>query len=539
MEWNFGDMLDRLAGVVPPDNPALIHGDRVITWKEFDRRTNNLARAFLEHGAQTGDKVGFYLRNRPAYMETFAACFKARLVHVNVNYRYRETELAYIFDNSDAQTVVYESDFRDQIDALKSQLPKVRTWIEVPSTDGAEATQSLSYEQLAETGDGTSLGLERSPQDLLFLYTGGTTGMPKGVMWPQGVLREAQLDGLRALGMDQNTWDDYLAAALETGIHAKQIPACPLMHGTGLFTALAVMINGGCIVTLANTVKFDPEELCATIDKHKVTNLAIVGDAFAKPIVSVLEGAPGKYDVSSVTSVVSSGVMWSSEVKRGLLKHMPTAVMTDSFGSSEAVGFGSSMMTADGEVKTAKFAIGDKCKVFTPDGEEVKPGSGVPGFIARGGAIPLGYYKDQEKTDKTYKTINGERYAIPGDWCTVEEDGTLTLLGRGSVCINTAGEKVYPEEVEEVLKELPEIEDALVVGLPDEKWGQAVTAVVQTIAGADCNETAVRDFVREKLAGYKVPKRVLFKESLGRAPNGKADYKGITAYATEQLGLST
>ena len=536
MEWNFGDMLDRLAGVVPPENPALIHGDRVITWKDFDRRTNNLARAFLENGAQTGDKVGFYLRNRPAYMETFAACFKARLVHVNVNYRYRESELAYIFDNSDAQTVVYESDFRDQIDNLKSELPKVKTWVEVPSTEGVEAEQSLSYEKLAETGDGTPLGLERSPQDLLFLYTGGTTGMPKGVMWPQGVLRETQLDGLRALGMEQNTWDDYLSNAQEMGVHAKQIPACPLMHGTGLFTALGVMINGGCIITLANTEKFDPEELCATIDKHKVTNLAIVGDAFAKPILAVLEGSQNTYDVSSVASVVSSGVMWSSEVKRGLLKHMPTAVMTDAFGSSEAVGFGSSMMTADGEVKTAKFEIGEKCKVFTPEGVEVQPGSGVAGFIARGGAIPLGYYKDQEKTDKTYKTINGERYAIPGDWCTVEEDGTLTLLGRGSVCINTAGEKVYPEEVEEVLKEIPEIEDALVVGLPDEKWGQAVTAVVQPISGADCNEASVRDFVREKLAGYKVPKRVLFKENLGRAPNGKADYKGITAYATEQLG---
>ncbi len=535
MEWNFGDMLDRLPEVVPPDNPALIHGDRRISWGEFHRRTNNLAKAFLSNGAKTGDKVGFYLRNRPAYMEAFAACLKARLVHVNVNYRYRENELAYIFDNSDAQTVVYESDFRDQVNAIRKDLPKVESWVEVPSTDDVMAQDALAYESLAETGDGAPLGIERSPDDLLFLYTGGTTGMPKGVMWPQGVLREAQLEGMRALGPAPEDWDQYLASVAETGIHARQIPACPLMHGTGLFTALGVMLNGGAIVTLENTKHFDAEELCATIDRHKVTNVAIVGDAFAKPVLAVLDGAPGKYDVSSVASMVSSGVMWSTDVKRGLLKHMPVAVMMDAFGSSEAIGFGTSLMTADGEVKTAKFAIGDKCKVFTPEGKEVVPGSDEAGFIARGGSIPLGYYKDPEKTEKTFKTINGQRYSIPGDWCTVEADGTLTLLGRGSVCINTAGEKVYPEEVEEVLKEFPDIEDALVVGLPDEKWGQAVTAVVQPHSGASCDESVVRDFVRERLAGYKVPKRVLFKDTLGRAPNGKADYKGITAYATEQL----
>lgn len=535
MEWNFGDMLDRLPEAVPADNPALIHGERTISWGEFDRRTNNLAKVFLSNGAKTGDKVGFYLRNRPAYMEAFAACLKARLVHVNVNYRYRENELAYIFDNSDAQTVVYESDFRDQVNAIRKDLPKVETWLEVPSTDDVAPQDDLSYETLAETGDGAPLGIDRSPDDLLFLYTGGTTGMPKGVMWPQGVLREAQLEGMRAMGPAPEDWEQYLASVAETGIHARQIPACPLMHGTGLFTALAVMLNGGAIVTLENTKHFDPEELCATIDRHKVTNLAIVGDAFAKPVLAVLDGAPKNYDVSSVASIVSSGVMWSTDVKRGLLKHMPAAVMMDSFGSSEAIGFGTSLMTAEGEVKTAKFAIGDKCKVFTPEGKEVAPGSSEAGFIARGGSIPLGYYKDPEKTQKTFKTINGKRYSIPGDWCTVEADGTLTLLGRGSVCINTAGEKVYPEEVEEVLKEFPEIEDALVVGLPDEKWGQAVTAVVQPVSGASCDESVVRDFVRERLAGYKVPKRVLFKDTLGRAPNGKADYKGITAYATEQL----
>jgi fatty-acyl-CoA synthase len=227
--------------------------------------------------------------------------------------------------------------------------------------------------------------------------------------------------------------------------------------------------------------------------------------------------------------------MWSREVKQGLLQHNPGMMLVDTFGSSEAVGFGTSVTTAAGETRTARFQIGDKCKVFTEDHREVAPGSGEKGFIARCGPIPMGYYKDEEKSAKTFPTIGGVRYSIPGDWCTVEADGTLTLLGRGSVCINTAGEKVYPEEVEEALKTHPDVEDALVVGLPDDKWGQSVTGVVQLRPGASLHEDALRQHVRGSLAGYKTPKRVVAVERMFRAPNGKADYKGATAYASETL----
>ena len=534
MSWNFGDILDALAEAVPPDNPALIHGDNTLSWSEFDKRSNNLGRALLTRGAKAGDKVAFYMRNQPAYIETLAACFKARLTHVNVNYRYRENELHYIIENSDAQAVVFDTEFREQINSIRDRLPNVGTWLEL--NGGGNAPSYVEpFENLANDGDGAPLETKRSPDDLLFLYTGGTTGMPKGVMWPHGTLRAAQLDGARALGPVAETLEQHLENVKEVGIHGRQIPACPLMHGTGLFTALGTMINGGAILTLESKGGYDPVDIWQNVDRHGVTAMAIVGDAFAKPMLQVLEDEPNKFKVDTVQSITSSGVMWSSDVKRGLLKHMPQAMMIDSFGASEAVGFGTSITTAGGEVKTSKFTIGEHCKVFTEDGREVERGSTEPGFIARGGNIPLGYYKDEKKTAETFRTINGARYSIPGDWCTVEEDGTLTLLGRGSVCINTGGEKVYPEEIEEVLKEHANVDDALVVGLPDEKWGQAITAVVSLENGGDFNEDTLKAHVRENLAPYKTPKRILVKENLGRAPNGKADYKSITEFAKEAL----
>jgi fatty-acyl-CoA synthase len=327
-----------------------------------------------------------------------------------------------------------------------------------------------------------------------------------------------------------------LEALKEAGPGGRIIPACPLMHGTGLLTAMGHMMNGGCIVTL-KAASMDAEEIWQTVDKHQIDTIAIVGDAFAKPLLRELDENPGKYDLSSIVTLISSGVMWSTDVKKGLLKHMPQAIMTDSFGSSEGLGFGSSLMTADGEIQTAKFQIGETCKVFDEEDNEVVPGSGKPGFIAIPGNIPVGYYKDEEKTAKTFRTVGGVRYSIPGDWCTVEEDGSLTLLGRGSVCINTAGEKVYPEEIEEALKTHPSVEDALVIGVPDEKWGQAVTGIVKMANGSEFCEDTLRAHVRGQLAGYKTPKRILIGTVPFRAPNGKADYKGVTAFAKEELGI--
>ena len=537
MAWNYGDILDAISPVLPPDAPALIHADRVITWGQQIKRTNNLARKMIERGAKPGDKVAFYMRNRPEYMETLAACFKASLTHVNVNYRYKADEVFYIFDNSDAQTVVYGAEFRDIIEELKPRLTKVATFIEVGNVPG-RPDFALDYEAVVNDGSGEPLDIKRSPDDLLFIYTGGTTGMPKGVMWRHHDLREAQLAALRKLGPVPETVPELVEAIKAQGPGGRIIPACPLMHGTGLLTALGNMMSGGCVVTLENH-SLNPQELWAAVDRHKVDTIAIVGDAFAKPMLRALEENPGFYDLKSIVTIISSGVMWSSDVKQGLLKHIPQAILADSFGSSEALGFGTSMTTSEGVVQTAKFQIGDRCKVFDENDQPIEPGSGKPGIIAMGGPIPLGYYKDEEKTAKTFRTIGGQRFSIPGDWCVVEADGTLTLLGRGSVCINTAGEKVYPEEVEEVLKTHPLVEDALVVGLPDEKWGQAVTGVVKVATNGNFDEEMLRAHVRQHLAGYKTPKRIIIGNEISfRAPNGKADYKGVTEFAKQTLGAA-
>ena len=309
------------------------------------------------------------------------------------------------------------------------------------------------------------------------------------------------------------------------------------MHGTGLLTSISALAQGGSVVTMGGH-SFDPDVAWQTVQRHRVTGLAIVGDAFGKPLLRALDEEQGRYDISSVVSIISSGVMWSPEVKRGLLRHNPKMVLTDSFGASEAVGFGRSDTTADGTTEVAKFTLGLNCKVFREDLTEIQPGSGEVGFVARSGPIPRGYYKDPEKTAKTFPVIDGVRYSMPGDYCRVEADGTLILLGRGSVCINTAGEKVYPEEVEEVLKSNETVHDALVVGVPDEKWGQMVTAVVQPAEGKAVDEDALREFVRARLAGYKTPKRIITIDNIGRASNGKADYKGATDYAKQRLGIA-
>lgn len=535
--FNLGDVMDLAGDVNTRDQIALVHGDRKITWPDMTVRTNRLARALATRGVAVGDKIGFYLRNCPEYMEGLATCFKGRFTHVNVNYRYKDDELAYILDNSDSTAVLYDTEFRDHVSRIHDRLPLVTAWVEVGG-DGQTPDFAVAYDDLVSSGDGSKLGIERSEDDLLFLYTGGTTGMPKGVMWPHSVWREISLNSANTVyGWRPANFEEQERFVREIGQNSVTLPACPLMHGTGLFNGMGAMLGGGTVVTLDSSGPFNPGALWDAVQDNGVSTMAIVGDAFAKPMLKVLDENPGKWDLSSLNIMSSSGVMWSMEVKRGLLKHIPQVALMDSFGASEAVGFGMSVTTAEGVFETAKFTIGEHCKVFTEDHKEVKPGSGVPGLIARGGAVPLGYYKDEEKTAKTYPTIDGVRYAIPGDWCTVEADGTITLLGRGSNCINSGGEKIYPEEVEEALKEHDAVRDALVVGLPDDKWGAAVTGVVELQKGASVSEADLIAFVKTRLAAYKAPKAVFFKGDLGRAPNGKADYKSIREFAMRESGI--
>lgn len=536
-QWNYGDILDGVGSVVPADRPALIHGDRVTSWADFTRRTNNLAANLLAGGARAGDKIAFYMRNCPEYSEGIAAGFKAGLTHVNVNYRYIEDELLYLLDNADATVCIYKAEFAPQVSHIRSRLPQVKQWVEVP--DGHTGAEDvIDYETLANEGDGQPLDIKRDPDAMLFLYTGGTTGMPKGVMW-----RHADLWGVMGGGGNARfgippvaDMDEYLER-LRSQAAPVNLPLPPLMHGTGLLSAIGAMNAGGTCITLPSR-SFEPELALAAIDKHKVTAVTIVGDAFARPMLEVLDANPGKYDISSVAVISSSGVMWTKNVKAGLLRHNENLMLADGFSSSEAIGLGSSIMTKDQSIEVAKFTLGPSCKVFTEEGEEVLPGSGISGMVAVTGFLPMGYYKDEEKTARTFRTINGVRYSIPGDWVTVEEDGSLTLLGRGSNCINTAGEKVYPEEVEEALKHHESVADCLVVGVADEKWGQSITAVVELNPGYELEELVLKDFAHQHLAGYKIPKKILARPSLERAPNGKADYKLIREYAEKTLGIS-
>lgn len=531
-EWNYGDIIEAMETITPGDQPALIHGERVINWTDLKRRTNNLANNLLANGVNSGDKIAFYMRNCPEYPEGIAAAFKAGLTHVNVNYRYIDHELIYLLDNSDATVVIYQVEFQEHVDHIRDQLPNVKHWLAVD--DGKPS----SYEEMVNNGDGSPCDTERSPHDLLFLYTGGTTGMPKGVMWRHHDLFSVLGAGGNArLGTPPCIDLEELKERISSQARTVNMPLPPIMHGTGLLSAIGAMANGGTCVTLPSK-NFKPEEALENIDKHQVTTVTIVGDAFARPMVETLDDNPDRFDFSSVSVISSSGVMWTKEMKAGLLRHNENLLLSDGFSSSEAIGLGTSLMTKNEVIEVAKFTLGPRCKVFTEDHREVPPGSDETGMVAVCGFLPQGYYKDQEKTDKTFKVINGERYSIPGDWVQVEADGSLTLLGRGSNCINTAGEKVYPEEVEEALKFHESVADALVVGVKDERWGQSITAVVQLNSGSFLDEDTLREFTRQHLAAYKMPKRILAKDDLERAPNGKADYKSIQTFAEAALGIS-
>ncbi|HMK99169.1 MAG TPA: acyl-CoA synthetase [Acidimicrobiales bacterium] len=535
-DWNFADVWETVAEVVP-EAPALVQGERHLRWAEVDRRSNALARALLEVGSKSQDKVAQYLYNCPEYLESVFAAFKAGLVPVNTNYRYTDDELVYLWDNADVTAVVFHGAFAERIDGMRRRVPRVSSWIWVDDGNGPRPQWALDYGELvAGEADRQHPPWNRSGDDLLLLYTGGTTGMPKGVMWRQDDLFRR----LNAGNLIRIPEDDGLHGVRKTlvGSGPSIIPACPLMHGTGLFTAMGTMSVGGCVVTLANR-HFDPVELLQTVERENVNVLSIVGDAFAKPILAALDSQPGAYSLSTLLAILSSGVMWSEETKLGLLRHHPTMMLIDAFSSSEALGMGASVSTANEAKSTAHFSLGPEVRVIdTETGKDVEPGSGRRGVLALGGRNPLGYYKDPEKTSATFRLIDGVRYSVPGDYAVVEPDGSILLLGRGSVVVNTGGEKVFPEEVEESLKLHEAVSDAVVVGVPDERFGEMVTAAVERRPGAEATEAELIDFVRQRLAAYKAPRHIRFVSSVGRAPSGKLDYGRQRAEMIEWLGGS-
>jgi fatty-acyl-CoA synthase len=536
--WNFADLWEGIAGKFP-DAPAQVHGDRRTTWREFDERANGVARFLLDGGAQHQDKVALYLYNGPEYLESCAGLFKAGLVPVNTNYRYLDDELLYLWDNADAVAVVFHGVFTDRVDHLRPRLPGVRHWIWVDDGTSPMPNWAVAYEDVTATAsERVEAPWGRSGDDILMIYTGGTTGMPKGVMWRQDDLIGAVCAAANPLLAQDPADAGGVQAVLDSiaGPGLVGLPACPLMHGTGWFTALLYLTSGGSVATLVER-HLDWVELLDTIEREGVGALTIVGDAFAKPILACLDAEPDRWDLSSLVLVSSSGVMWSEPIKQRMLEHHPTMMLVDSFSSSEAIGMGQSVSAAGAAEKTAHFSLGPGAIVLTDDGVKVEPGSPERGRVAIPGRTPLGYYKDPEKTAATFITVDGIRYSMPGDYATVDADGSISLLGRGSVCINTGGEKVFPEEVEEALKTHDTVADAVVVGVPDDKFGQAIVAVVEPADGCALDDGELVAHVKTQLAAYKAPKRIVEIDTIGRAPNAKVDYKRMTAYALDTLGI--
>ncbi len=528
--WNFADVFERIADQIP-EALAQQQGERRFSWAEFDRRADGVAKALLTGDLVEQDKVAQYLYNSPEYLESQYACWKAGMATVNTNYRYAADELVYLWNNADVVAVVFHGSFADQIEAIRDRVPGVRLWLWVDSDSSVCPAWATSYEVAAKRAPGRTSGpWGRSGDHLILLYTGGTTGMPKGVMWRQ----DDVFGALDANNRKRMPPEQDLVAIGErvTRPGPRGMPGAPLMHGTGFFNAVGTLMVGGSITTMPGR-NFDPVELLGTIENEQINSISIVGDAFAKPILAALDAEPDRWDISSLRVIVSSGVMWSKETKRGLSRHNPRLIMVDALGSSEAIGMATNISTSESGDETAKFELGPNGRVLTAEGRDVVPGSGELGRVALRGFTPIGYYKDPEKSAATFETVNGVRYSIPGDWAEVLADGSVKLLGRGSHCINTGGEKVYPEEVEECLKMHPSVADAAVIGLPDERFGEAITALVELTPGVTFDEQALIDHVKSKLARYKAPRRIVLVTTVGRAVNGKLNYTTLKSIALD------
>ncbi len=530
MDLTYADLWERIAADVP-GRTAQAYGGLTYNWAKFNRRANGVARALLDGGVGHQDKVAQYLYNSPAYMESVFAAFKVSAVPVNTNYRYTGPELRYLWDNADATAIVFGAEFTDTIETIRADLDKVKLWLWVDDGSGAEMPEwAQSYHDAAAAGTDDNVVGEtpRAGSDLWFLYTGGTTGSPKGVMWEQGVL--VALGG-RAVPVDPTDdfdgWADWVRTNPAPPVG---LPAAPLMHGTGQVTALNQLSAGGTVVTLPQR-KLDAEAIWDAVERRRVTSLVIVGDPFSRPLLAALAQYPGRWDLSSLQTMVSSGAMWTQSVKDDLVAAIPQLVIRDALGSSEALGMGDSFTNDPESDGTAKFKLGAFATVLDDDNQPVEPGSGQIGRVAVRAVTPVGYYKDPEKSAKTFPVIDGVRHTIPGDYATVEADGTINLLGRGSVCINTGGEKVFPEEVEEALKTHSAVVDAVAVGVADERFGQVVNAVIEVHPGTSADTSELIGHVKTQLAAYKAPRAIWVVESLERAANGKMDYKRWTAHA--------
>lgn len=537
--WNLADLFEALADHLG-DEPAMIEADRTISWRRMDQRADRLAQHLLDAGLGHQARVAVCAQNGAAYIESYLACFKAGLVPFNVNYRYHAPEMAYLLSNADAEAMIADASFADTVTEAVDLAGTIATTVWVG--DGQDhldgPPHGPRYEEIVDTGNSVGRTVApwgRTPGDHLFQYTGGTTGRPKAAIWRQCDLVDLLAGTTTPPGEDVVRSEADMVSRIEAPSR-RSLSAAPLMHGTGMLSQLANMMTGGAMV-VAPAAGFDAAVTLATVEKERVEVLVIVGDTFSLPILAELERPGASHDLSSLKMITSAGAMWSRPVKARLLAQLPSVALFDAFGSTECSGLGVSVSSADDLDDTAQFRAGEYVRVLSDDGRWVEPGSGEAGRVAITGPIPIGYHKDPERSLATFPEIDGVRYAVPGDLVTVEADGSLTFLGRGSSCINTGGEKVHPEEVEERLKEHPSVVDAACLGVPDPRFGQMVVGLVALDEPGAVDEQTLIAHVRTQLAGYKTPKRVLEVASLERSPSAKLDLRHLAAVAHDRLGL--
>jgi acyl-CoA synthetase (AMP-forming)/AMP-acid ligase II len=535
VDFQIADIFEAIADAIP-EREALVCGEERYTYAQLDERATRLAHGLAARGIRRGDHVGTYLHNGAPYATSMLAAFKLGAVPININYRYVEEELRYLFDNADLSAVVHDREFAERIAVVKDECPELHSFISVEDGSGADLSRlkAVVFEEAVREGSPERDFDRRSGDDLFIIYTGGTTGMPKGVMWRHEDIFHAGMGSGNPMGEPVSSVEELAEKARSAPQQLTMFLAAPLIHGAAQLATFITFNAGNRLVLQKN---FDAEEVPRLIDREKVNTISLVGDAMARPIADALQrnAKGGSFDPSSLFVISSAGAIFSQPVKEMIREVLPSCLLIDSYGSTETGFQGSG---AGGESRSfgqgLSFQMNDRTVVVDENHRLVEPGSGVRGKVALRGHVPIGYYKDPRKSAATFVEIDGERYSITGDIADVKADGSIVIYGRGSVCINTGGEKVFIEEVENALKSFEPIYDAVVVGVDDPQWGQRVVALVSVNPGVEVpKEAQVRAHARSAVAGYKVPKEVFIVEQVFRGPNGKADYQLSRKLATE------
>jgi acyl-CoA synthetase (AMP-forming)/AMP-acid ligase II len=485
-------------------------------------------------GHESGqDHVGIYMLNCPEYIETMLGAYLARVAPFNVNYRYVDDELRYLFEDADAKAVVYQARYAPTLARIRGSLPKLRLLIQLADESGEPLLPgAVDYEEALASASDTAPPVTPSPDDLYIIYTGGTTGAPKGVLWRQENIYHAAMSG-QPPGMPGFPTLDALLEHVKNGGLLRVMATPPLMHGAAQWVSFGAMNTSGTVVLQGRPERLDPEDVWGLVEREKCNSLTIVGDAFARPLLEELERKT--YDLSSLFIVGSGGAILSPHNKEAFLRYIPNGLVIDGFGASETGAQGSHATSGKEQAQTGRFAMNGALVLSQDLSGPLAAGADEVGWLARSGHVPLGYYKDTAKTARTFPTIGDSRYAVPGDHARALADGTIEVLGRGSVCINSGGEKIYPEEIEQVLRKHPGVYDAVVVGTPDERFGERVTAVVQPRAGTALSHEDLAAFAAQSLARYKLPRATVLVDEMVRSPSGKPDYRWAKTTAVNAL----